>query len=108
MRAFHANITYLASEIATKAIKSVQTKQQGVAASQNAVETKELSPRSAGEWFGIPKTTVYWHVAKKYAKLGVGRPAVGAVLGEGGQKSIVQSCQCMGVSNCWNGIWNGW
>ena len=81
------------SEIATKGIESVQAKQQRAAVSQKAVETKQLSPRLAGEWLGIPNTTVYLHVAKKYAKFGAGRPAVGAVLGEGGQKSIVQSCQ---------------
>ena len=64
------NITYLAGEIATKAIKSVQAKQQRAVVSQKAVEIKQLSPRWAGEWFGIPNTTVSWHVAKKYAKFG--------------------------------------
>ena len=54
--------------------------------SQKAVETKQLSPRLAGEWFGIPNTT---------AKFGTGRPAFGPVLGEGGQKIIVQSCQLL-------------
>ena len=63
--------------------------------SQKAVETKQLSPRLAGEWFGILNTTVYRHVAKKYAKFGAGRPAVGAVLGEGGQKIIARSCQLL-------------
>ena len=33
-----------------------------------AVETKQLSPRLAEEWFCIPNTAVYRHVAKKYAK----------------------------------------
>ena len=57
--------------------------------SQKAVETKQLSPRLAGEWFGIPlllSTGVY-------TELGTGRSAVSAVLGEGGQKSIVWSCK---------------
>ena len=58
----------LAGEIATKGIESVRAKQQRAAVSQKAVETKQLSPRLAGEWFGIPNTTVYLHVAKKYAK----------------------------------------
>ena len=46
-----------------------------------------MSPRLAGEWFGIPlllSTGVY-------TELGAGRSAVSAVLGEGGQKSIVWS-----------------
>ena len=63
--------------------------------SQKAVETKQLSPRLAGEWFDIPHTTVCWHVAKKYAKFGAVRLAVGAVLGEGRQKGIVRSCQLL-------------
>ena len=76
--AFRANIAYLAGEIATKAIESVQAKQQKTAVSQKAVETKQLSLRLAGEWFGIPNTTaVYLHVAKKYAKFGAGRLAEG-------------------------------
>ena len=50
--------------------------------SQTTVETKQLTLRFAREWFGIPKTTVYRHVAKKYDKFGAGRPAVGAVLDE--------------------------
>ena len=37
--------------------------------SQKAMETKQLSPRLAGEWFGIPITTVYQHVAMKCTKL---------------------------------------
>ena len=93
--AFQANITYLASEIATKVIESVQVKQERVAVSQKAVETKQLSPRLAGEWFDIPDTTVCRHVAKKYAKFGTVRLVVGAVLGEGRQKSIVRSCQLL-------------
>ena len=44
--------------------------------SQKAVETKRLSPRLPGEWFGIPNTTVYLHVAKNYAKFGAGRLVV--------------------------------
>ena len=91
----HANITYLAGEIATKAIKSVQTKQQSAAVSQKAVEIKQLSPRLAGEWFVIPNTTVSRHVAKKYAKFGTVGPAVGAVLGEGRQKNIMWSYQLL-------------
>ena len=86
------NITYLSSEVA---IESVQAKQQRAAVSQKAVEIKQLSPKLAGEWFGIPNTTVIRHVAKKYAKFGIVRPAVGAVLGEGRQKSIVRSCQLL-------------
>ena len=87
--AFSANIAYLAGEIATKVIESVQAKQERAAVSQNVVETKQLSPRLAGEWFDIPDTTsVRRHVAKKYAKFG-------AVLGEGRQKSIVRSCQLL-------------
>ena len=62
--AFCANIAYLADEIATKVIESVQAKQERAAVSQKAVETKQLSPRLAGEWFGIPDTTVCRHVAK--------------------------------------------
>ena len=85
--AFRTNITYLAGEIATKVIESVQAKQQRAAASQKAVEIKQLSPRLAGEWFGIPNTTVSWHVAKKYAKFGAIRLAVSAVVGEGAQKN---------------------
>ena len=92
---FCANIAYLTSEIATKAIESVQAKRKRTAVSQKAMETKQLSPRLAGEWFGIPNTTVYLHVAKKYAKLGAGRLAVGAVLGEGVQKIIVWCCQLL-------------
>ena len=59
------------------------------------METKQSSPRLAGEWFGIPNTTVYLHVAKKYANLGAGRLAVGAVLGEGVQKLTVRYCQLL-------------
>ena len=66
--AFHASIAYLAGEIATKVIESVQAKQERAAVSQKAVETKQLSPRLAEEWFGIPHNTVCRHVAKKYAK----------------------------------------
>ena len=44
-----------------------------------AVEIKQLSPRLAGEWFD--NTTVSRHVAKKYARFGTVRPAVGAMLG---------------------------
>ena len=51
--AFRANIAYLPSEIATKVIESVQAKQERAAVSQKAVETKQLSPRLAGEWFAI-------------------------------------------------------
>ena len=94
--------TYLAGEIATKAIESVQAKQQRVAVSQKAVEIKQLSPRLTGEWFHIPNTTVSWHVAKKYAKIGAVRLAVGAVLGEGRQKSIVY-----GLVSCFlNRLWS--
>ena len=56
--AFRANIAYLAGEIATKVIESVQAKQERAEVSQKAVETKQLSPRLTGEWFGIPDTTV--------------------------------------------------
>ena len=103
--AFRANIAYLAGEIATKVIESVQAKQKRAAVSQKAVETKQLSPRLAGEWFDIPDTTVCRHVAKKYAKFGAARLAVGAVLGEGRQKSIVQSLSVassagFGASTC--------
>ena len=56
--------------------------------SKKAVETKQLNPRLAGEWFGIPSTAVYWHVFE------AGRPAVGAVLGEGGQKSSYGLVSC--------------
>ena len=41
---------------------------------------------------GIPKTTVYRHVARKYAEFGVDRPAVGAVLN--GKASY-------GLANCY-------
>ena len=81
----------MTGEIVTKAIESVWTKQQRAAVSQKAVEIKQLSPRLAGEWYGIPNTTVSRHVAKKYAKFGTVRPAVG----EGRLKSIVQSCQLL-------------
>ena len=47
--AFRANIAYLAGEIATKVIESVKAKQERAAVSQKAVETKQLSPRLAGE-----------------------------------------------------------
>ena len=93
--AFRANIAYLDSEIATKSIESVQAKQQRAAASQKAVEIKQLSPRLAEEWFGIPNTTVSQHVAKKYAKFGAVRLAIGAVVGEGVQKIIVRCCQLL-------------
>ena len=82
----------LAGEMATKAIESVQAKQLKVTASQKGVETKQLTLRLAGERFGIPKTTVYRHVARKYAEFGAGRPAIGTVLDEKGQKSIVWPC----------------
>ena len=58
-------------------------------------KANQLSPRLAGEWLGIPSTTVYLHVAKKYAKFEAGRLAVGAVLGEGGQETTAQSCQLL-------------
>ena len=74
--ALWANITYLAGEIASKVIESVQAKQERAAVSQKAVEVKQFSPRLAGEWFGIPNTTVCLHVAKKYAKFGAGRLGV--------------------------------
>ena len=61
---------------------------------QKAVETKQLSPRLAGEWFRIPNTAVSRHVAKKYAKFGTVRPVVSAVLGEGGQKSLYGLVSC--------------
>ena len=86
--AFRANITYLAGEIATNTIKSVQVKQQRTAVSQ-------LSPRLAGEWFGMPNTTIYLHVSKKYAKFEAGGLAVGAVLGEKVQKIIQRRCQLL-------------
>ena len=93
-----ANITYLAGEIATKTIESVQAQQKRAAVSQKAVETKQLSPRwvescqESGLAY-VPNTTVYPHVAKKYAKFGAGRPIVSVVLGERGQKIIAPSCQ---------------
>ena len=49
---------YLVDEMATKALDSVQTKQQRVTSSQKAVETKQLTLRLAGEQFGIPKTSL--------------------------------------------------
>ena len=91
----HANITYLAGEIATKAIESVQAKQRRAAVSQKPVEIKQMSPTLAEEWFGIPNTTVSLHVAKKYAKFGTIRLAVGEVLGKGRQKSTVRSCKLL-------------
>ena len=81
--------------MATKAIELVQAKQQRVTVSQTAVETKHLTLRLAGEWFGILKTTVYPHVARKYAKFEAGRSAIGVVLSEKGQKSIVWSFQLL-------------
>ena len=63
--AFRANIVYLAGEIATKVIESVQAKQERAAVSQKVVETKQLSLRLAGEWFGITNTAVCRHVGKK-------------------------------------------
>ena len=33
---------------------------QRAAVSQKAAETKQLSPRLAGEWFGIFLASVYW------------------------------------------------
>ena len=63
--------------------------------SPKAVETKQLSPRLAGEWLGIPNTTVCRHVAKKYAKFGAVRLAVGTVVGEGRQKILVRCCQLL-------------
>ena len=59
------------------------------------METKQLSPRLAGEWFGVPDTTVSRHVAKKYANFGTVRLAFGAVVGEGVQKIIVRCCQLL-------------
>ena len=53
--------------------------------------------RLAGEQFGISKTAVYW----KYAKFGVGIPAVGAVLDEVQKKSIVWSCQLLYEDFSW-------
>ena len=46
------------------------------------MKTKQLTLRLAGERFGIPKTTVCRHVARKYAKFWAGTPAFGAVLDE--------------------------
>ena len=63
-------------------------RQQQVTVFHKAMENKKLSPRLAGECFRHIHT-VYWHVAKKYAKFGAGRLAVGAVLVEVAQKSIV-------------------
>ena len=99
------NITYLSSEVATEAIESVQAKQQRAAVSQKAVEIKQLSPRLAEEWFGIPNTTVSQHVAKKYAKFGAVRLAVGAAVGERVQKNhctvlSVASSAGFGASTC--------
>ena len=68
--------------------------------SQKAVETKQLSPRLAGEWFGIPNATDCRRVAKEYAKFGAGRPAVGAVLGEGVQKILYGVVSCF-LSRLW-------
>ena len=72
-----ANITYLAGEVATMGYR-VSTGETAKSSSfpKTAVEIKQLSPRLAGEWFGIPNTTVIRHVAKKYAKFGTVRPAV--------------------------------
>ena len=81
------SLAYLAGEIATKVIESVQAKQERAALSQKAVETKQLSPRLAGpEWFGIPDTTVCRHVAKKYAKFGAVRLAFGEWLVKQGRQ----------------------
>ena len=92
--AFRANIAYLAAEIATKVIESVQAKQERAVVSQNVVETKQLSPRLAGEWFDIPDTTsVCRHVAKKYVKFGAARLAVGAVVKEG-RKALYSLVSC--------------
>ena len=60
------------------------------------MENKHLSPRLAVKWFGMLSTTVYRHVAIRYAtKFGAGRVVVGAVFGEGRQKSIVRSYQLL-------------
>ena len=48
--AFRTNIAYVAGEIATKVIESVQAKQETAAVSQEAVVTKQFSPRLAGEY----------------------------------------------------------
>ena len=92
-RTFQANITYhISSQKNSNQGYRVSTgKQQRAAVSQKAVKTKQLSLRLAGEWFGIPNTTLYRHVLKKYAKFGAGRAAFGA----GGQKHIAQSCQLL-------------
>ena len=59
--------------------------------SQKAVEAKQ---------FVIPNNTVYLHVAKRYAKFGAGRLAIGAVLGEGVQKIIDGVVSCF-LSRLW-------
>ena len=71
------------------------------------METKQLSPRLAGEWFGIPNTTVYL-CSKIYAKFGAGR-LVGGVLGEEVQKIIddVVSCFLM-ISRLWGFNMDTW
>ena len=95
-----ANITYLAGEVATKAIESVQAKQQRAAVSQKAVEIKQLSPRLAGEWFGIPNTTVIRHVAKKYAEFGTVRLSVQCLVKEG-RKALYGLVSCF-FSRLWS------
>ena len=52
----------------------------------------------AEKWLAYSVPLSIGHVAKKHTKFGVGRFAVSAVLGEGGQKSILRSCQCFGTS----------
>ena len=96
-----ANRSYLAGEIPTKVIESVQAKQQRAAVSQKAVEIKQLSPRLAGEWFGTPNTTVSLHVAKKYAKFGTVDLLSVQCLVKEGRKALYDLVSCF-LSRLWS------
>ena len=70
-RTFNTKITYQVYQVSAGKIAMSSS-------IPKAVETKQLRPRLAGEWFG-GLVTVYQHVAIKYTKLWAGRHTVDAV-----------------------------
>ena len=65
------------------------------------MEIKQLSPRLAGEWFGIPNTTVSLHAAKKYAKFGTVDLLSVQCLVKEGRKALYNLVSCF-FSRLWS------
>ena len=65
------------------------TTKSRIDAAKEAMQSQGLSLRKASERYGVPKSTLYYHLSSGM-KCGAGRPTV---LTEEEEKSIARSCQ---------------